>query len=151
MAAKILVITVIVIFIFLVGCPAPPPEVTPTIEAPPPEVPEPITPTEQILAQGTFRQLAKAPTAGSFEIRAVDDRLMLELGLDFVTQLTPDIRIYLATESNWTPDALEVAKLDKASGPLAFELPKGTNLSAYDRVLVYCNFCALAFGEAKYR
>ncbi len=75
--------------------------------------------------------------AGNYEIAQVNGKQQIRLTSDFGVNPAPDLYLVLATSE--TPDAqsVYVAKLKSATGSQSYELPTGTDLSKYTKLLVW--------------
>ena len=75
--------------------------------------------------------------AGDYEIAEVDGKQQIKLTPDFGVDQAPDLYLVLATSE--TPDArsVYVAKLRSAKGSQSYDIPKGTDLSKYTKLLVW--------------
>jgi hypothetical protein len=60
----------------------------------------------------------------------------------------PDLYIYLATD-NSASDFVNLGKLKASSGNQNYEIPEDTDLSKYDKVLVWCKAFSVLFGHAQ--
>jgi hypothetical protein len=76
--------------------------------------------------------------AGDYEIAEVNGKQQIKLTPDFGVDQAPDLYLVLATSE--TPDArsVYVAKLKSATGSQSYDIPKGTDLSKYTKLLVWC-------------
>jgi len=75
--------------------------------------------------------------AGDYEIAEVNGKQQIKLTPDFGVENAPDLYLVLATSE--TPDArsVYVAKLRSAKGSQSYDIPKGTDLSKYTKLLVW--------------
>lgn len=75
--------------------------------------------------------------AGDYEITEANGRQQIKLTSDFGVENAPDLYLVLATSE--TPDArsVYVAKLKSATGSQSYDVPKGTELSKYTKLLVW--------------
>jgi hypothetical protein len=75
--------------------------------------------------------------AGDYEIAEVNGKQRIKLTPDFGVDQAPDLYLVLATSE--TPDArsVYVAKLKSATGSQSYDIPKGTDLSKYTKLLVW--------------
>ena len=84
-----------------------------------------------------FRGAAGHKAAGDYEIAEVNGKQQIKLTPDFGVDQAPDL--YLVLAASETPDArsVYVAKLKSATGSQSYDIPKGTDLSRYTKVLVW--------------
>lgn len=75
--------------------------------------------------------------AGDYEIAKVNGKQQIKLTPDFGVDQAPDLYLVLATSE--TPDAqsVYVAKLKSATGSQSYDIPVGTDLSKYTKLLVW--------------
>ncbi|BDP43837.1 hypothetical protein DAETH_38060 (plasmid) [Deinococcus aetherius] len=111
------------------------------------------------LAQGTpgaFHALG-APTTGSAAIVQKNGQATLELrGLK--TEPGPDLQVWLyqnAAPQKGAKDAdigkgkyVKVGELKKFNGNFSYPIPKGTNVTGYKSVVIWCEQVKTAFGAA---
>ena len=74
---------------------------------------------------------------GDYEIAEVKGKQQIKLTSDFGVDNAPDLYLVLATSE--TPDArsVYVAKLKSATGSQSYDVPMGTDLSKYTKLLVW--------------
>ena len=84
-----------------------------------------------------FMGAAGHKAAGDYEIAQVNGKQQIKLTPDFGVDNAPDLYLVLATSE--TPDArsVYVAKLKSATGSQSYDIPKGTDLSKYTKLLVW--------------
>ena len=84
-----------------------------------------------------FMGAAGHKAAGDYEIAEVNGKQQIKLTPDFGVDQAPDLYLVLATSE--TPDARSVyiAKLKSATGSQSYDIPKGTDLSKYTKLLVW--------------
>lgn len=84
-----------------------------------------------------FMGAAGHKAAGDYEIAEVNGKQQIKLTPDFGVESAPDLYLVLATSN--TPDArsVYVAKLKSARGSQSYDIPGGTDLSKYTKLLVW--------------
>jgi hypothetical protein len=84
-----------------------------------------------------FMGAAGHKAAGDYEIAEVNGKQQIKLTPDFGVDQAPDLYLVLATSE--TPDArsVYVAKLKSATGSQSYDIPRGTDLSKYTKLLVW--------------
>lgn len=84
-----------------------------------------------------FMGAAGHKAAGDYEIAKVNGKQQIKLTPDFGVDKAPDLYLVLATSE--TPDAqsVYVAKLKSATGSQSYDIPMGTDLSKYTKLLVW--------------
>ncbi len=82
---------------------------------------------------------------GTWRIYEEDGKTFIALSDDFRTRRGPDLKIFLSplaaddvTGRNATDGSVLVTKLKKSRGAQTFEIPAGTDLSAYQSVVIHC-------------
>ncbi len=82
---------------------------------------------------------------GTWRIYKEDGKTFITLSDDFRTRRAPDLKIFLSplapdavSGRNATDDSVLVAKLTSARGGQTYEVPVGTDLSAYKSVVIHC-------------
>jgi hypothetical protein len=113
------------------------------------------TPTDQVLVRGTFISHEHDTSGEAQLVRLADGRQQLLLvGLD--TSDGPDLRVWLTdqpvTDSWYNFDDgryLEVGELKGNKGNQVYEIPPGTDLSAYRSVTIWCKRFSVSFGAAE--
>ncbi|MGF1454430.1 MAG: DM13 domain-containing protein [Alphaproteobacteria bacterium] len=96
------------------------------------------------LASGGFTN-QEYKISGNWRIYEEDGKTFIALSDDFRTRRGPDLKIFLSplapdavTGKNATEGSLLVAELDKSRGAQTYEIPTGTDLSAYQSVVIHC-------------
>ncbi len=99
---------------------------------------------ETEITSGTFTNQAYKIT-GTWRIYEKDGKTFITLSDDFRTRRAPDLKIFLSpteasavTSKNATEGSVLIAKLDSARGGQTYEIPEGTDLSAYKSVVIHC-------------
>lgn len=59
----------------------------------------------------------------------------------------PDLHVYLATDDKAT-EFVDLGRLKANQGNQNYEVPDGTDLNKYDKVLVWCQMFSVLFGSA---
>lgn len=75
--------------------------------------------------------------AGDYEIVEVKGKQQLKFTDDFSVDQAPDLRVILSAGDIPDAAALDLGKLKKVKGGQSYDLPKGTDLSKYTRLLVW--------------
>jgi len=116
-----------------------------TVPVPPPTAAAPVIVTE---ASGMFRSLDH-PTAGDAVVLGNGTgQRFLRFG-DFQTDNAPDLDVYLVNSSTGdVSDYIDLGDLKGNIGEQNYEIPAGTDLSVYDRVVIWCVRFGVAFGDA---
>lgn len=95
--------------------------------------------------QGSF-QSAVHTTSGT--VRVVTENNKRSLVFDnFKTDAGPDLRVYLATNTNAT-DFVELGTLKASNGSFAYEIDNSINLEQRSHVLIWCKRFSVLFGNA---
>ncbi len=105
---------------------------------------------ETIEPSGTFEDgdwLHK--TQGTARVVSIDSDNVLRLE-NFKTTNGPDLYVYLATDDK-VSDFVTLGKLKASSGNQNYEIPEGTDLSKYNKVLIWCKAFSVLFGTADLR
>ena len=76
-----------------------------------------------------------------------DGTQVLQFGDNFKSTPGPDIYVYLATDDR-ASDFVSLGKIQHNDGAQAYEIPVGTDLSKYDKVLIWCQAFGVLFGTA---
>ncbi len=99
---------------------------------------------ETIEPSGTFEDgdwLHK--TQGTARVVSIDSNNVLRLE-NFKTTNGPDLYVYLATDDK-ASDFVTLGKLKASSGNQNYEIPEGTDLSKYNKVLIWCKAFSVLF------
>lgn len=75
--------------------------------------------------------------AGDYEIVETEGKQQIKFTDDFSVDDAPDLRVVLSTGDTPGRDGLYVAKLKKTKGGQSYDLPKGTDLSKYSKLLIW--------------
>ena len=67
---------------------------------------------------------------------------------DFETLNGPDLRVYLATDTN-AEDYIDLGELKATKGNVNYDLPDDVDLSKYKYVLIWCRAFSVLFGYAE--
>lgn len=70
---------------------------------------------------------------------------------DFETDNGPDLRVYLARGGDGVDGAIDLGGLKGNVGNQQYEIPAGTDLDAYPRVVIWCRAFSVSFTEAELR
>lgn len=98
----------------------------------------------KVKSSGAFAQ-KKYRVKGQFEIIEKDGQTVLRLSDDFKTKAGPDLKLFLSPQSaqnitgaTATQGAINLGALVKHNGGSDYIIPAGTDLSAFNSVLVHC-------------
>ena len=80
-------------------------------------------------------------------IQLDDGREILRLE-DFKSTNGPDLYVYLSTDKEAT-DFVNLGRLKANVGNQNYEIPEGTNLGKYNKVLIWCKAFSVLFGSAE--
>lgn len=97
------------------------------------------------LASGRFVDLDH-PGAGEAEIVETEGERVLQLR-DFETDPGPDLRVYLATDSD-AEDFADLGELKGNQGDQRYDVPADADLDRLDTVVVWCRAFTVAFTAA---
>ena len=75
--------------------------------------------------------------AGDYEIVSANGKQQIKLTPDFAVDNAPDTYLVLASGDQPNPQSVFVAKLQSPTGGQSYDLPKGTDLSKYTKLLVW--------------
>ena len=76
-----------------------------------------------------------------------DGREILRLE-DFKSTNGPDLYVYLSTDTDAT-DIVNLGKLKANVGNQNYEIPEGTDLKKYNKVLIWCKSFSVLFGSSE--
>ena len=87
-------------------------------------------------------------TEGTAKVITHDDgSQVLQFGSNFKSTPGPDIYVYLATDKQ-ASDFVSLGKIQHNDGAQEYEIPAGTDLNKYDKVLIWCQAFGVLFGSA---
>ena len=86
-------------------------------------------------------------TQGTAKVIPTDSGNVLRLE-NFKTTNGPDLYVYLATDDK-ASEFVNLGKLKASSGNQNYEIPEGTDLSKYNKVLIWCKAFSVLFGTAE--
>ncbi len=96
------------------------------------------------LAGGTWA-VQEYKISGTWRIYTEGDKTYIELSDDFRTRRAPDLKLFFSPlaadqvrNKNATDGSLLIAELDKARGGQRYEIPAGTDFSAYQSLVLHC-------------
>lgn len=89
------------------------------------------------------------PAAGSFQISEGEAGRVLSFSEDFSTRRGPDLFVWLV-QGDDTENRAVVGRLRSARGAQTYTLPEEVDLSAYDRVLVWCRAFGVLFATGEF-
>jgi hypothetical protein len=85
---------------------------------------------------------------GQSKVILLDDgRELLRLE-DFKSTNGPDLYVYLSTDTDAT-DIVNLGKLKANVGNQNYEIPEGTDLKKYNKVLIWCKSFSVLFGSSE--
>ena len=67
---------------------------------------------------------------------------------NFKTTNGPDLYVYLATDDK-ASEFVSLGRLQSSSGDQEYEIPEGTDLNKYNKVLIWCKAFSVLFGSAE--
>jgi hypothetical protein len=68
---------------------------------------------------------------------------------DFKSTNGPDLYVYLSTDKGAATDFVNLGRLKGNIGNQNYDIPKRTDLSKYDTVLIWCRAFSVLFGSAE--
>ena len=77
-----------------------------------------------------------------------DDSQTLQFGDDFKSTPGPDVYVYLATDDR-ASEFVSLGKIQYNDGSQEYNIPVGTDLGKYDKVLIWCQAFGVLFGTAE--
>jgi Electron transfer DM13 len=99
---------------------------------------------------GMFAGAPDHRVSGGYTISEKDGRQSLQLDTDFVLDGAPDPYIVLsADEMGSGAKTLNLGALERQKGTSTFDIPAGTDLARYSRVLVWCKKFNVTLGTAE--
>lgn len=87
-------------------------------------------------------------TQGTAKIEFSDQESPILKLENFKTLNGPDLYVYLATDDKAT-DFVNLGRLQSSSGDQEYEIPAETDLSKYNKVLIWCKAFSVLFGSAE--
>ena len=85
--------------------------------------------------------------SGDAKVLRVDDTSYLRFE-NFAAANGPDLHVYLATDDGAT-EFVDLGLLKANNGNQNYEIPEGTDLEKYNKVLVWCQMFSVLFGSAE--
>lgn len=85
---------------------------------------------------------------GGFEIVTDNGRQVLRLSKDFSVAEVSDATVVLTQSNAVDGKSLKLGRLSHAVGPASFEIPAGTDLAAYHRVVIWSKQLGTALAAA---
>jgi len=99
--------------------------------------------------RGSFSGAEGHEAGGGFEVIADQGKSRLRLAPDFSVQKGPDVYVVLSNSPQvGKGGSLYLGKLKKFSGEQVYDIPSGTDLSAYSHVVLWCKKYHVAMGSA---
>ncbi|MCV0431487.1 DM13 domain-containing protein, partial [Nitrosopumilus sp.] len=83
----------------------------------------------------------------AYTIPTKDESNILRLE-NFESTNGPDLYVYLATDDK-ASDFVNLGKLKANNGNQNYDIPEGTNLQKYNKVLIWCKTFSVLFGSAE--
>ena len=77
-----------------------------------------------------------------------DGSQTLQFGDDFKSTPGPDVYVYLATDDR-ASEFVNLGKIQQNDGAQGYEIPVGTDLSKYNKILIWCQAFGVLFGTAE--
>ena len=84
-----------------------------------------------------FMSAAGHKAAGDYEITEANGKQQIKLTSDFAVDKAPDLYLVLAGADHPDAQSVYVAKLNNATGAQSYDVPKGTDLSKFSKLLVW--------------
>lgn len=104
----------------------------------------------EVVASGEFRDADSAHQgSGVAEVQRLPNGALNLFLRDFTVTNGPDLYVYLAAEGEQTAGGLSLGRLQANNGNQNYELPAGTDLSRYDRVVIWCRRFDVDFAIAE--
>jgi electron transfer DM13 len=98
--------------------------------------------------QWGFTGIGGRNAAGGFEIVTADGRQVLRLSKDFSVDEISDAAVVLSQSGAVDGKSLTLGRLSHARGAASFEIPAGTDLAAYHRVVIWSKRLGTALAAA---
>ena len=95
---------------------------------------------------GQLYSITSYDASGLATLKELDGQKKLVLSDISVTRV-PDGQVFLAVDGNYS-EGLKVGDLKTFRGEVAFDLPDGTDLSAYNSVVIWCVAFNVGIGQA---
>ena len=95
-----------------------------------------------------FMNAGEHKAAGDYEIVENKGKQQIKLTSDFSVDQAPDTYLVLATSDQPDDKAVYLGKLKNPKGAQTFDLPKGTDLSKYTKLLVWSKKTGTLLGSA---
>ena len=106
-------------------------------------------PTKIISSSGTsFTGASGHSTSGEVFVSFVNGKRSINF-VNFTTDSGPNLNVYLSTSLTVTVDNfIDLGDLKKVTGEQSYEIPSDTDLSKYNKVLIWCVDFSVSFGSA---
>jgi hypothetical protein len=91
-----------------------------------------------MMSNMTFMAATSHKAAGGYMIEEMGSKRRIALSGDFSVDKVPDPYLVLATSDAPDSKSVWVTKLRSVSGAQSYEIPSGTDLSQYHKLLVWC-------------
>ena len=102
---------------------------------------------EEETAKGSFADADNFhKTSGIAKITVIDGKRYLSFE-DFKTTNGPDLYVYLSKD-NGAGDFVNLGRLKGNIGNQNYEIPEGTDIDSYSKVLIWCRTFSVLFGSA---
>ncbi len=119
---------------------------TPTSQGNIPVLPFDTAVVPSLLSQGEFAS-REHETSGVAQV--INDTVGEVLRLENLDSLNgPDLKVYLATDETAT-DFIDLGALKANRGDTNYSIPAGTDLTKYNKVLIWCRAFEVLFGAAE--
>lgn len=103
----------------------------------------------KLLFQGEFTGAdAFHKVSGTARVVESGGETLLRFDDDFNSINGPDLYVWLVKGDNTRSDFLDLGRLKGNIGSQNYQVPEGTDLSAYDRVIIWCRAFSVLFGSA---
>jgi hypothetical protein len=99
--------------------------------------------------KGTFTGGHGHKTSGAYEIVTREGKTVVKLGEDFSLDGAPDPYLVLSpSDKGGDSKALNLGRLKNNKGSQSYEVPAGTDLSGFHKVIIYCKKHDVTLGIA---
>ena len=100
-----------------------------------------------VLYEGEFVESGGHTVAGSAKVIQDENGKKILRFENFETVNGPDLFIYLSTDTD-ASDFVNLGEIKGTKGNINYEIPDGTDLEKYDKVLVWCRAFRVLFSSA---
>jgi hypothetical protein len=107
---------------------------------------------DNVLAEGEFRGADSAHQGSGFvEVQRLSDGGLNLFLREFSVTNGPDLYVYLVPKGAGTSEGLDLGRLQANNGNQNYSIPASTDLSRYDRVVIWCRRFDVDFATATLR